>query len=512
MSGRAPLASSNITKSSFIPPPIDGLELISDPSNYKITEARTLDNYYVYDWGIRERGEALTVATPGNGTPLSILPFTNATYQGAIIAIQNAITTYIYRYVPSTQTWTMLVSGTSFSNGFEYQKRLFLPRSAANEIATYDLGTDTYAATSFTMGASFFALGGCVFKNRCYFWNANSAVVSYGGPGSVTGAVSTFDFGQIFHRGYKTTFCAAWSYNQGVTNDELFVVGNEAGEILIYSGDYPAAANWQLVTRTTIPAPIVRLAGPPGFAPVRLAQELVVNTNRGIVPLSQVFAGRNDDASYYALNRKLGAVLQGAQGARSTNYPFGYWASDYDLYVLNYERSAWSRFPGLASGSTFISTIGVTSQPINQGITQPVPSYVMIGVGNSSPATIGSLVQINEGATAGDVNATYTWETPYFNFGDASINKRAVRARLIGRDLSSTKVAHALTMRVDFDDTNVLGGDTKSQVVASTDYIIKEFTTTANSRWLSYNWSKSGGTEMNEVGGFEATVEPGGAY
>ena len=87
-----------LTTSQFVPAPLDGLNLISSPDNYKITQARQLDNYYVYDWGIRERAVATQLsALPDGGFPIQMYSFTSAALskQYTLISTSN---TNIYLY------------------------------------------------------------------------------------------------------------------------------------------------------------------------------------------------------------------------------------------------------------------------------------------------------------------------------------------------------------------------------------------------------------------------------
>ena len=106
-----------------------------------------------------------------------------------------------------------------------------------------------------------------------------------------------------------------------------------------------------------------------------------------------------------------------------------------------------------------------------------------------------------------------TWATPYNHFGDPTITKRAARARLLSRDMASSRISNTLTMRGDFNDAIALGSDSRSQTTTTTDYVIQEYTPTANARWLSHVFSKTGtGTSLNEIAGIDCTIETGGGY
>lgn len=494
-------------KAQFIPPPIDGLNLISDPLSGKPTECRQLDNYFIYDWGIRERGAVTQYAMPDGGPCVAVFPFTSLS-QRAVLVSSNANT-----YVFSGTTFSASKEAAYFTGAFAFNQKVFLPHPGGLTVGTYDLLTDGYVATSFTLPATFAAFGGCAYKNRCYFWDSSgvNAKIAYGDVDAITGAMKTFPIGSVFQNGTIPAFCSSWSYNQGINNDELFVIGNNAGEILVYSGDYPAAANWQLVTRVQLSAPLfpISLGGAFTTSALRVGQDLIINTARGAISLSQVLAGRRDEDALYSISRKLGPVLGGMFTSRSVNYPFSYFGgASGEVYVLNHERGAWSKFTSFLSAGELLVCSGSSASALST--TLPVSSDVYFGASNAG-LSAGHLYKIVESATAADSTATYTWATNFLNF-DSPLKKRSVHLDVLSRDMASTSVSNSVTTLADFNETVAGAAGTGTKTVSSTAYITQRLTPAQNpAQWLSYKFSKTGSASaMNEIAGFNAAYEEGG--
>lgn len=486
-------------KSDFIPPPTGGLNLISDPMSFAPNEAKALDNYYIYEWGIRECGPRTVIAMPDGSFPTSFLPFTAAAISRSVLIGTSSGKTYIY-----DGSSVSLVSGVrGFWNACAYNGVVFLPDSAGAAVATYTFG-GVYAATSFTVGG---ATGAVVFKNRMYFWGITFSVYYAATVGAITGPTNTFDFSSVFQSGSKPVFIASWPYNQGLTNDELFVIGSDSGEILIYSGDFPAAANWQLVCRLEIPRPLCVGGGLSPLANViKLGQDILVNTCRGVISLAKVLAGRAElsGTDFYSVSRKLGPVMTGCLGDKSTVYPFAYFAGGAHLYVMNYELGAWSRFPSFTTGTDYIPCIGVST---GVSSTPAIPSsYVLVSL------TSGGMIRIDESALLGSSALTYEWDTPYMNHGTG--NQKLVKyVRVISRDMASSVIHNGIGISNDFDDSKFGTVDNASVAAQGQQYTVQELRPAGAGRWISYRFSKTGSnTACNEIGGAEVAIETGGGY
>lgn len=490
-------------KPSFVPAPIDGIDRVSPPNEIGATSARELDNYYIYDWGIRERGAfSNTIALPDGGDLKLFFPITIEGISSAVVS-SSAGDSYLYTF--SNDNFSAAVPGSiTAKNAFTYSRKAYFPYGTG--VYSIDLLDDTILASGALTVVGFTADFGFAYRNRVYLIHSGTGTVSYYGAGATSGAASgTFDFRDFFQRGTKLIFGTSWSYNEGLSNEELFVVGNDVGEVLVYSGDYPGHANWRIVTRVDIPTPF------PGFVNsgtleqvnvLKLGQDIVIPTTRGAISLAQIVAGRKDD-DYYLLSRKIGPVLTGCPPAMSHNYPFAYFASSQDVYVLNYERGAWSRFPGIATGSDTITHLAVSTPP-SFASTNPITSYLVVGT------TAGGFKKLLEGALLSDANVTYTWKTPYFDFG-LPVEKQSKFIRLVARDMASSAIGNSVSCSVDFDSTAVGAADAKTTTVSGTGYKTQTLAPPGCGFELSYEFSKGGhASRCNEIAGFKPFLEQGG--
>lgn len=500
-------------RTDFIPAPVDGLNLVASPIALQKTQARQLDNYFIYDWGIRERGPIDFVSMPNGDMVTGMYAFSNNTYQGFLIGSDAG---YIYRYNPATQAFTTLsdpavtLKTNGFYSAFSFNKKIFMGRDATSYgIAVYDITTDSFSETSFTVPSPVDPKIGFAYKNRAYFIENRTSQLRYGGVDAVSGSFSSIDFSSIFQRGTYITFGTSWSYNQGLSNDELMVLGNDAGEVLIYSGDYPAAPNWQLVARVEIPTLLGQQTGlnnsiEAGF--VKLGQDILINTSRGVVSLAQIVAGRGTDETYYLISRLIGPVLSSALPERSVNYPFAYFASATELYVLNYERGAWSKFTGFTGEGETIRLISCSRRPAASDLTPPLTSYVLAAVDGAN-----GFYQFDESDMVGDSSATYTYATPYLDMGVQS-QKLAKHVRVLGRVTGGTSFSNTLGVTTDFSDT-VGSQDTKSTTVSTDDYTRQELVAAGVGEHLSFVFSKTGSdSHQNEISGSHVFFELGGIY
>lgn len=484
--------------SQFIPPPLAGLDLISSPASYDINNATQLDNYFIYDWGIRERGPVPDTDIPASEYISSMFPLSSVGYSGSIIGTE----TKLYRY--SGTTLTLLgTPGAQALSQFAFNRNIFVVTGSSSVIARYNLDTDTYSGTSYTLSGTYLGLGGFAYRNRPYVFasdpvSGDGAQVFYGTVGQVTGALAaTFNFGQIFQRGRNIRFGCSWSFNEGLENRELMVIGNEAGEVLVYDGTYPGSDSFRLVTRVDIPIPVSGTLQPAVAIPV--GQDIYILTKRGVISLAQVIAGKSKDIDYYLVSRNVGAAFQATlpSGAISRTHPFMYFpgANGKDLYVLNYERGAWSKFPSIV-GSDAISAI----------VCQP-DGNVLIG-----RVVAKDFLKLNQDATTADSSATYVWKTPYVDFGNQK-QKHLKMIRVVGRDNAGASISNSVAVSTDIDDGSIGTADLKTTTVSSTDYKVQELAPPALGKRLSFKFSKTGsGSAQNEIAGFDAVYEEGGLY
>lgn len=497
------MSKSLVTKSVYVPAPTDGLNLISPPTEFLPTEARQLDNYYIYDWGIRERGASTSYNTADGIAPNHMASYTafGGTTQKTLVGTGSNL--YIYA---SGSLSLVEANGSTFS--FPYKNNIFICWTDASAHSTYvgayDYITESLTTKAIALGVATYAKFGFAYKNRLYIGlrNTKGKSIRYGGVAAIAGSFTDeFDFSTIFQGGGVLSWGSSWAYNQGVSTEELFVVGNDTGEVLVYSGDYPAAANWQLVGRADIPAPVKNADG--NGSVLKSGQDLLVSTVRGVISLQQVFAGRNEDAAYYSISGKLGPVIRSGLAARSINYPFAYFPGGADLWVLNYERGAWSKFPSLTAGT--ITSVGCAAQSEAYVNSQP-SSYLLVGTSDAK------VIRIVESDIVASSSLTYTYKTAFFDFGSSN-QKNLKLIRTLGRDINSNSFNNTVVSSNSFDDSTAGTAVSKATAVSSQKYVLQELAPGGTGQWLSLNYSKTGSNSaMNEISGTSIFYEEGGVY
>jgi len=165
------------------------------------------------------------------------------------------------------------------------------------------------------------------------------------------------------------------------------------------------------------------------------------------------------------------------------------------VYVLNYERGAWSKFPSLTGNAKTVTCISCSAAPID-GLAHSPSSYVLFGLSD------GNFVRINESdVLTADSNATYTWHTPFFDFGTTE-EKLLSKVDIICKDLNSTSISNTVGTSVDYDDGTTNPTDTRTTTVSSTNYILQELAPPGVGEVISLKFSKTGSASaQNEIAG-----------
>lgn len=470
-------------KSFFLPAPTDGLNLRASPYELKITEAQQLDNYLVYDWGIRETGSYGTLTHPASGIVKQLICFKDD--NGAaleLICVANKV------YLANNPNWTtptdMTGALTITSDAWRYciwNKRIFMVNSTdaglIYTIAGGSLAADTWTGLTTDNASQVFA-----FKQRLYYIEKNSTSFWYGPESSVSGALSEYDVSDFLEDYGTLLFGTSWSVNQGNYNEQLFIIVTSAGEVLVYSGDSPEADNWALVTRISIPMPI----GNQAFT--RLGQDLLICTSRGVISLAAFLAGRGDNESYYLVSGKLADTLGTAANVppiRDSVRPFMYFPSSSSQYVyaLNYERGAWSRI------NTGVSSSTITAMAFYED-TSGTGAFLNMSFANS-----GSRRVLEGGNTE-----SHIWRSGFLAV-EPDKYKQVQKMKVIGRNTFGTDRFSA-TASVAFDVlTATTESDTKTVSTTSTDYTSVELQPPGIGRRPSVYFSKTSASERNEIVG-----------
>ena len=495
-------------KSLFVPPPVDGLNLIASPSQFKPTEARVLKNYRCFDSGVRQVACPVANLTVGGGLSIPcMVSFTNDSGTEKLIYTGN---NKFWRLDnPTDSSATDITNGTAVSNdswNVTYFNKRILFFNGTNTPRIHDRGAGNVTDFSATGPTVANLLQATPFKRRLYIVETSSTKFWYGDVDAFAGTFTSFDLDSVFESSGRLAFVFSWTFNQGDYNEELFCAVNENAELLVYSGDYPAAANWQLIHRAQLPA----FSSFPNPAPIlKTANEVYIVTSRGLIQTSSVVTGALQQRPYYTVSRNIkDQVSNPIPPVLDRVGPFIYAVagsafSANDIYCFNFERGAWSQI----TTSSVIGSLQITSMAYFRG-------YLMIGTGNSTP----SLYNIDLDGPTGTDDLEYTWSTPFLNFG-SNLQKTVQAIRMLGKNLGvSTVFETAMYMAKEFVDNGKPSPPNLTQkvdTVAQNAQVVQELSPFGgNGRWLSFVFTRdtNADTELNEYQGFEVLYEEGGLY
>lgn len=524
----------NPTKGTYLPIPTGGLNLISPPLEIEPNEALQLQDYSVFSWGIRERGSFAsydTVSNSGNGAAWA-MPYVYeagvpiiASPQFLVISSNTGGSTIISQYDVNSKTTTNLTyggpnlggSGFNFSqvpcvfNGF-----IYIGNRYNNIGITWQIGTATVntLASQFTAAAGTGSYGSLfapfAYKRRLYFIQFGTNIVWFANPLAVLGTLNPFDFSTLVPDGSKILFAFSWGYNQGLANDELFVVITDSGQTIIYSGDWPAASNWTLVSRTQIPTP----SGSTGY--LKQGQNVFIETVRGIVSLKDFLAGSQSISdNYYIISKNLGPIttIGSLYPVINSVDPFIYFASPDPanlslstyFYVLNYELGAWSIY---SSPITISTVVGLIADPNSKKV------YIC--------TTTGAIILYNPDVSKSSIDVpTPTWQTPFLklvNNPAPATQKIVAMVRAIVRSIAGGN-GNIITSCAVANDFKTIFGSSSFQTLATgittanSNYTVQEIVPPGQGRYLSFKFAKTEQGELDEIGGIEVYWQDGtGAY
>jgi hypothetical protein len=498
-------------QSYFFPAPTGGLNYVDNPAFMPITEARALQNYLVFPWGIQQRSkeEAHISNTYANA---SIYPYWKDGVEKMIIYKSGQL----YKLDNETDTTPTSLAITtrtaSAPQACYFNKRIFFFNKKEVPVV-YTISSETAADSSFTGPTSGgTALGyGFSYKSRMYMIEQNANVtgatptnVWYTDVDAVSGALTSIDFGSILANYGSLVAGFSWSVNQGIASEELFCLLADNGEMLIYSGDSPEAPNWQLIARIQVPVPLEN------DRITKIGQETYINTVRGVLPMSQIFASRVGNATEQAsLSRKLGEVNLG-KSCVSRWSPFAFFTGSNGVYALNYENGSWSYL----KFSSAVTDVGCCGPNLFISNTNGVLKVVL---------PRGSHYLNGNGENAGTDVTRCVWKTPFLDLGTQA-NKSIKRVKVVGADISvgaSFKNTAWIKANQEDDstDTTAASSGTDSATTTTNDnsvnYMLKRLYTqelrppgTGNRLSVCFNKVPSG--EINEIHGIEIMHEVGG--
>lgn len=492
-----------VTKHTLIPPPIDGLNLISSPATIKISEARVLDNYLVYDSGIRQVGAPTLNYTGSAGPELGCMVpyFDDAGAEHALVCTDQAV----FRWdSPTASSGTDITGGATINyghwNSFLFNKRNFL-FNGFNTPLVHDRGAGNVSAFSATGPTVTTLRQGTSYKHRMYLCQADTTIFWYGAVDAYSGVFTSYDLGTVFQKSGNLLCAFNWTFNQGLSSEEFLCFLSFSGELLIFSGDYPTSSNWGLVARALVPAYYAAATHEDHFQPfIKTANDVYLITTLGMLSLSSIIAAGTAGQTYYSKSRNIkNQITSLVSPALTGRAPFLFVVSSNkkDIYCFNYELSAWSKM--------VISSVIGSTLPLIESIAI-FGDYLMVGT--QYPKLYNIPISVAAGAST---SLTYKWKTPFFDFGDA-YQKNAKQLEVIGTNVDAAgNFVNTVSISADYTDPTTASTDSATTAVAANVTARQILAPPGTGRALSYVFSRSGiANEQNEIQGLAIFFETGG--
>lgn len=220
---------------------------------------------------------------------------------------------------------------------------------------TGNLTATTWTATGLSSSSAFINVG--VYRNRLYFVEKDTARVWYGAVNALNSSAAspmgTYDFSPQFQLGGRLVYVGSTTKQSGDVTSQLFVAVSSQGEILIYSGAWPADTNWTLVGRFYISKPLGDKCG------YYVGNDLHIITWQGPVPMSSLMGGIDIDDEFQTLAGKISSAFYASvalnasyavPGFQGIYYPNGHYVlinvpqtsgTSSIQYVMNTITKAW---------------------------------------------------------------------------------------------------------------------------------------------------------------------------
>ena len=145
-----------------------------------------------------------------------------------------------------------------------------------------------------------------VYKSRVFFIEKNTQKMWYGGIGSVTGALTSFDFSTVGSFGGNLKLLARLKGDGGDGgNDDIFLAIFEHGDVVAYTGSNPGDLNfWALLGQYKIGRPLSRFGIHTGD------DDVYVITSRGYEKLTEIIKYGSSAPERLVMSSKIQKAVQ----------------------------------------------------------------------------------------------------------------------------------------------------------------------------------------------------------
>lgn len=171
--------------------------------------------------------------------------------------------------------------GTEYSIHHHAGRTYFAADNAASDCSLYTDGT-TDTLWNWDDGSTLITTQIMVnYKSRAYLFSGTS--LYYSPVGAVTGSCTEVSLANVFRHSGDILWAKVISSPRRVASEVYLAIGNNAGEILVYGGDYPGSSSWGLIAQFHIAAPMHVNAA------FEFQNDVWVFTYGGIISLRRLF-------------------------------------------------------------------------------------------------------------------------------------------------------------------------------------------------------------------------------
>ena len=232
-------------------------------------------------------------------------------------------------------------------NGSDTPQRIYNDGTLTCEDFAFTVPTG--AGSGLDLDDLFYPLG---FKNRMYFVEKDTFNLYYGGVQGIAGELTQFNVSGFVKEGGSISAIANWTQDAGTGVSNLLAIFSTEGEVLVYSGTSPEAADWALIGNYRVTRPVGNR-----FLS-NLGGDLVMITEQGYLPLSTVLS--QDRANKVSISDKINPIVKGKdftdnwsihwyskEGWLLVNAPSSTSRYKYEQHIYNTQTGGWCRFVGM---------------------------------------------------------------------------------------------------------------------------------------------------------------------
>lgn len=342
-----------VSLASSVPPPIGGWNKRDALDQMKPTDAVVLDNWFPRESDVVSRkGYSQFCATGETGNVDTLAEY----YSGSTRQLLACVSGKILNVTSGTASTITTGITNNRWNTTMFNKRLFFFNGTD---APRDWDGTTLTTTAWTGPSSNNLLSHAItFNNRIYIVESGSQRFWYGGVGSITGALTSFDLSQTGNFGGNLVALGVVTQDGGDGVDDLFCAFMSSGEVLIYQGSYAGDAAWARIGVFRM-GPIVD-----SRCVIKVGSDVLCVTPDGYVPLTKFLAfGRvtkTTESISDKISQEASAVVRtygGNSGWQAIVYPQGRMlivnvpaaSSSVIQHVMNLDTQAWCRFTGITA-------------------------------------------------------------------------------------------------------------------------------------------------------------------